>query len=263
MHPVASLRLWAGQSVVNFGGLIKSADYAPRLELLHHLVPIMARPHQVPPAAKMIRHLPMRGQKSLRMLHRLEPPHSAFPFPSRLMGVFGSIIESSAAAVVDLWNELTMCGGVARQFVGDQRSGTVLQPLEEFLEEALCRPGVAFTLYHNIQHFAFLVHRSPQVDQLSVDLAEHFIEKPGIPTPAPPLTKAPSVRGTEFQTPQANGLMGDDDTVLQHHFLDIAETQAQAEIQPDAMRNNLGWEAVSPAAWCSGGVHLRTTSRGW
>ena len=95
-------------------GLIKSADYAPRLELLHHFVPIMARPHQVPPTAKMIRHLPMRGQKSLCMLHRLEPPHSTFPLPGRLMGVFGAVIQSSASAVFDLGNELTMCGGVAR-----------------------------------------------------------------------------------------------------------------------------------------------------
>ena len=126
MLPVASIRLCANQSVVDYGGLIKSADFAPHLELLLHLVPIMACAHQVPLAAEMVRHLPIRGQKSLRMLHRLEPPHSAFPFPSRLMGVFRTIIQSSASSVVDLWNELTMCGGVAREFVGDQRAGTVL-----------------------------------------------------------------------------------------------------------------------------------------
>ena len=37
LHPVASIRLLAGQSVIDECGLIKSADYAPRLELLHHL----------------------------------------------------------------------------------------------------------------------------------------------------------------------------------------------------------------------------------
>ena len=61
MHPVASIRLWAGQSVVDYGGLIKSAEYAPRLELLHHLVPLVAGPHQMLPTPEMIRHLPMRG----------------------------------------------------------------------------------------------------------------------------------------------------------------------------------------------------------
>ena len=60
MHPVASIRLWAGQSVLDECGLIKSEDYAPRLELLHHFVPIVARPHQVPSAPEMIRHLPVR-----------------------------------------------------------------------------------------------------------------------------------------------------------------------------------------------------------
>ena len=126
MHPVASIRLCADQSLIDYGGLMKSADFAPCLELLHHLDPTMAGPHQMPPEPEMIRHLPMRGQKSLRMLHRLEPPHSAFPFAGRLMGIFRTIIQSSASSVVDLWNELTMCGGVARQFVGDQRSRTVL-----------------------------------------------------------------------------------------------------------------------------------------
>ena len=92
MHPVASIGLWAGQSVVDCGGLIESADYAPRGKLLHHLDPIMAGPHQMLPTPEMIRRLPMRGQKSLRMLHRLEPPHSTFPFPSRLMGIFRTII---------------------------------------------------------------------------------------------------------------------------------------------------------------------------
>ena len=126
MLPAASIRLWAGQSVVDYGGLIKSADVAPRLELLHHLVPILAGPHQMLPTLEMIRHMPMRGQKSLHMVHRLESPHSAFPFAGRLMGIFRTIIQSSASSVFDPWNELTMCGGVARQFVGDQRSRTVL-----------------------------------------------------------------------------------------------------------------------------------------
>ena len=89
------------------------------LELLHHLVPIMACPHQVPPTPEMIRHLPMRGQKSLRMFHRLEPSHTTFPFPSWLMRVLRPIIESPATAVLDLWNQFTMCARVARQFIGD------------------------------------------------------------------------------------------------------------------------------------------------
>ena len=39
-----------------------------------------------------------------------------------------------------------------------------------------------------------------------------------------PMTKAPRVLGAELQAPQANGLLGDDDATLQHHFLDVAET---------------------------------------
>lgn len=63
----------------------------------------------------------MGGQKSLRMFHRLESPPSPLPFTGLLMGVFG-VIESSAAAVFDLWNEFTVGSSVARQFIGNQRS---------------------------------------------------------------------------------------------------------------------------------------------
>ena len=116
---IASIHFSAAQSSITHCMGIDSADYPPRLELLHHLVPIMACPHQVPPTPNVIRHLPMRGQKSLRMFHRLEPSHTTFPFPSWLMRVLRPIIESPATAVLDLWNQFTMCARVARQFIGD------------------------------------------------------------------------------------------------------------------------------------------------
>ena len=110
---IASIHFSAAQSSITHCMGIDSADYPPRLELLHHLVPIMACPHQVPPTPEMIRHLPMRGQKSLRMFHRLEPSHLTFPFPSWLMRVLRPIIESSAAAVFDCREDVTMGGHVA------------------------------------------------------------------------------------------------------------------------------------------------------
>ena len=55
--------------------------------------------------------------------------------------------------------------------------------------------------------------------------------------------------------------MGDDDTALEHHFLDVAKAQAEAEIQPDAMGDDLGGETVSPVAWRGGGVHQSIASR--
>ena len=62
---IASIHFSAAQSSITRCMGIDSADYLPRLEVLHHLVPIMACPRQVPPTPEMIRHLPMRGQKSL------------------------------------------------------------------------------------------------------------------------------------------------------------------------------------------------------
>ena len=125
MRELASFRLREGQSVIAYCGLIKSADRAPHLELFHHLVPVVAGPHRVPTTAEVVRLLSMPGEKALRILHRLESPHSAFPFAGRLMGVFCSVIESSTSAVFDLGNEVAMGPRVARQLIGDQCSRAV------------------------------------------------------------------------------------------------------------------------------------------
>ena len=114
--------------------------------------------------------------------------------------------------------------------------------------------SVALTLHQDIQYFAFLIHRSPQVDKFPVDLAEYFIEVPCISAVAPPVTKAPGVLAAELQAPQPNRFMRDHHAAFQHHFLDIAETQAVAKVQPDAMGNDLGGEAISPVARCGVGV---------
>ena len=69
--------------------------------------------------------------------------------------------------------------------------------------------------------------------------------------------------GSEFQTPQVNVLMGNHYAALDPHFLDITKTETETEIQPDALENDLGREAMSPVAWCAGGVHLHSASWAW
>ena len=180
------------------------------------------------------------GQKTLRMPHRFESSHPSFPFSGRLVRILGTVIQSSASSMFDRRDDFAVGAGVACKLVGYQRSWTVLESLEELSEKAFGGVCVASALHQNVEHFAFLVHRPPQVDELPVDLADYFIEMPGIPTPTPPVTQTTGVLGTELQTPQANGFMGHHNAALQHHFLGITETLAEAEVQPDAMGNDLG-----------------------
>ena len=109
-----------------------------------------------------------------------------------------------------------MCARVARQFIGDWPSRAVPQAFEQFFEETLGCSGVASALHQDIQYFAFLIHRSPQVYKFPVDLAECFVEVPRISTVALPVTKAPGVLAAELQAPQPNRFMRDHHTALDH-----------------------------------------------
>ena len=49
---------------------------------------------------------------------------------------------------------------------------------KEFLEEFDCRFFVALISYKYVQLITFLLYRSPQVSEFTINLDEDFIEKP-------------------------------------------------------------------------------------
>ncbi len=49
----------------------------------------------------------------------------------------------------------------------------------------------------------------------------------------------------KFQAPLPYRFIGEHDASLCHEFLDIAKTEREAEIQPDAVADDFRWEAVS------------------
>jgi len=59
----------------------------------------------------------------------------------------------------------------------------------------------------NTEHFATLVDRAPQIDELAIHLAEYFVEMPGVPGTAPSRTKPPCILGSELQAPEPDGLV--------------------------------------------------------
>lgn len=49
----------------------------------------------------------------------------------------------------------------------------------------------------------------------------------------------------KFHAPLSNRFIGEHDASLCHEVLDIAKTEQEAEIQPDAVADDFRWEAVS------------------
>ena len=145
--------------------------------------------------------------------------------------------------VLDTTHDFPLGSGVAGQLVGVDHSRDILQPFEQLSEELLGRMFAASALDQDIQNIAVLIDSSPEVVRLAVDLEVHFIQVPLVSRFWATMFQLIGVRLAKFQTPLSDGFVGQHDPTLGHDLFDITETQGEAEAQPDAMANNLSWEA--------------------
>jgi hypothetical protein len=78
----------------------------------------------------------------------------------------------------------------------------------------------------------------------AIDGEEHLIRVPRIAWPGVPPTQLMGIRLPELQTPHPDSFVGHDDPSGEQPLLDIAVAETEAEVQPDAMADDLGREAV-------------------
>jgi hypothetical protein len=177
----------------------------------------------------------MHGEKALGVSHRLESSHSSLALAGGLVRVLSPVVQSSFPMMGDRRHDILLRGTVARQLIGHDCTGNVPKSLEELSEEALRRLRIAALLHQDVEHFAALVNRAPQIDQSAIDLAEYLVEMPGIP-------------GSELQAPESNGLVRDLDATLEHHLLDVTEAQVEAKVEPHAVGDDLAGKAIAAVA---------------
>ena len=91
------------------------------------------------------------------------------------MRVLGSIVQVAALPVFDLRQQRALCHAIAAQFVGDKHARNILETLQQPLEEAPRRPGIAAALHQDIEHDAILIDGAPEIVQLALDPDEHLI----------------------------------------------------------------------------------------
>ena len=122
--------------------------------------------------------------------------------------------------------------------------GTYWQPFQQLAEELLGRFLVATTLHQDIEDVPVLIHGAPEVVPLAIDGEEDFIQMPfvaGSGTPAPELI---GIGLPELPAPFADGFIGHDDPTGEQQLFDVAIAEAEAEIEPHRMADDLGREPV-------------------
>lgn len=117
--------------------------------------------------------------------------------------------------------------------------------LKQFPKKFVSGGFVPSTLHQDINHLTILVHSSPEIELLAFNLDDDFIEMPLIRRLRTTAANLVGIDLGKFEAPLADRFISNLDASIEHHFLDISETEGEGEIQPDAIGDDLGRKTMS------------------
>ena len=94
----------------------------------------------------------------------------------------------------------------------------------------------------------------------ALDLHEDFIDAEGIAVAMILSLQSPGEPGTELDTPEPNGFVGDCDASLSKQIFDITVAEVESAVKPDCIADDLRWEPVTFVDIHSGIIHFRELS---
>jgi hypothetical protein len=120
--------------------------------------------------------------------------------------------------------------------------------VEAFVRGVLVPP----VLPQDIEPVAVLIHGPPQIVTCAMNGEEDLIEVPLVARLGAPAPELIGIRLPELPAPLPDRFVGDDDSTGEQQLFDIAVAEAEAIVQPDAMADALGREAVVfvRVGWC-------------
>jgi hypothetical protein len=149
---------------------------------------------------------------------------------------------------------LALSQTVALELIRNEHPGYVLAPFQQLPEEFLRGPLVAAALHQDIQHLAVLIHGLPAIVALAIDREKDLIKMPCVTGLRPPIAELNGILLAKFATPLPNRFVRDNDATGKQQLFDIPIAEAEAEVQPDTMADDLGRKAMILVAvgeyWC-------------
>jgi hypothetical protein len=162
----------------------------------------------------------------------------------RLVRVFGAIVQVPMLSVFNTRKSLPLRSPIAFQPIGDDHARDVPTPFQQLPKEPLGGCLVAAALHQDIEHRPVLIHGPPEIMALPIDREEHFIQVPLVTRLRASASELIGIRLAEFPTPLTGRLIGDDDPAREQQFFDIAVAEAEPEIEPYRVADDLYREAV-------------------
>ena len=190
----------------------------------------------------------MDGGKFLETSHPPKPKHRPFAPSERKVRVLRPIIEPAASCLPSLGPQILQGGAVGSEIVRDDRLGPTVLP-HCFLKEFQCRLLVARLRDEALKNLAFMIHGTPKVVPLAIDLHEDLVE---VPAPAagfhpfdPPLPDLGGEHRAKPVPPISNRFVADLDTALVQQIFDIPEREGKPNIEHDRQADDL-WAGFEP-----------------
>src|SRR5467141_3760116 len=104
--------------------------------------------------------------------------------------------------------DLALGVAITLEFVGNDHTRCVRQPLEELAEKLLYRLLIPAALHQDSQYIPVLIYCPPQIVTFALDRQKLFVEVPFIAGPRAAATELIRIRMSEFAIPFSNRFIG-------------------------------------------------------
>lgn len=167
------------------------------------------------------------------------------------MRQLGTIVRVLTGVVRSARQQLAAGHRIASQPVRHDRPRLTTEAREQVSEEAPSGRCVPPLLEQDVDDLAILVDGPPQVPVLAPDPDEDLVHEDRVAVAAVPSPQSPRVPGSELVAPEADRLVGDDDSSPGQQVLDVPMAQVEAVVEPDCVLDDLRRKPMAPVGTCS------------
>jgi hypothetical protein len=89
-----------------------------------------------------------------------------------------------------------------------------------------------------------LIDGPPEIMPLTMNREEHLVEVPLVTWPRAPVPELIGIVLAKLATPFPDGFVGHDHPACEQELFDVSVAEAEAEVQPNTMTDDLRWTSV-------------------
>jgi hypothetical protein len=142
-------------------------------------------------------------------------------------------------------HDLAPGGSIGAQLVGDHPPRRIALLLQQTLQQAFRRFGIAPRLDDFVEDVAILIHGPPESVLLAGNGDHNLVELPDVATARLLAFEAAGESRPELQRPSPDRFIGDENAALEQHLLNQPQAQWEPEVEPYRVSDDLGWKAMA------------------